>query len=88
MRSPSHSLSVLIAVALSLAAAGATAFAKPAADPPLPTLTEPAQAQAPSVYRARREALMKQMGDGVAVVFAGGSADGRRISSGLRLLSI
>ena len=45
------------------------------ADPPLPLLIEPSQNQAPSVYAARRAALMKAMGDGVAVVYAEGVDD-------------
>lgn len=44
-------------------------------DLPLPKLTEINQTQAPSVYSKRREALMKQMGDGVAVVYADGEDD-------------
>lgn len=46
-----------------------------AADPPIPALSEPHQAQATSVYAARRAALMKAMGDGVAVVYAEGEDD-------------
>ena len=46
------------------------------ADPPLPTLIEPAQTEAPAVYAARRAALMKEMGEGVAVIYAQGSEDG------------
>lgn len=46
------------------------------ADPPLPELIGPGQTQDPAVYRARREALMKEMGEGVAVVFAEGEEDG------------
>src|SRR5689334_19091703 len=37
----------------------------PASDPPLTGLSEPGQSQDPAVYRARREALMKSMGEGV-----------------------
>src|SRR5437867_13253591 len=48
----------------------------PATDPPLPKLIEPGQTQEPSVYRARREALMKEMGEGIAVMFADGQEDG------------
>src|SRR5260221_5133742 len=48
----------------------------PAGDPPLPKLIEPAQTEATSVYKARREALMKEMGEGVAVIFAEGQEDG------------
>jgi Xaa-Pro aminopeptidase len=48
----------------------------PPTDPPLPKLIEPSQTQEPSVYRARREALMKEMGEGVAVIFADGQEDG------------
>lgn len=46
-----------------------------AGDPPVPALSEPHQMQAPSVYAARRAALMKAMGDGVAVIFAEGEDD-------------
>src|SRR5947209_8441820 len=48
----------------------------PATDPPLPKLIEPSQTEDPSVYRARREALMKEMGEGIAVIFADGQEDG------------
>ncbi|HWY75935.1 MAG TPA: Xaa-Pro peptidase family protein [Verrucomicrobiae bacterium] len=48
----------------------------PPTDPPLPSLSEPAQMEDPSVYKARREALMKEMGEGVAVIFAAGREDG------------
>ena len=58
-----------------LAAIGPTA--SPAdADPPLPVLTEPAQTEATGVYAARRAALMKEMGEGIAVVYADGKEDG------------
>ena len=50
--------------------------ATPAADPDLPVLVEPAQTEEPSVYAARREALMKTMGEGVAVIYAEGAEDG------------
>ncbi len=54
------------------------AGAAPAApgDLPLPALTEPAQTEAVGVYAARRAALMKEMGQGVGVVYAGGEEDG------------
>jgi Xaa-Pro aminopeptidase len=45
-------------------------------DPRLPALTEPEQTEAPSVYAARRAALMNQMATGVAVVYASGEEDG------------
>jgi Xaa-Pro aminopeptidase len=48
----------------------------PTTDPPLPRLIEPSQAQEPSVYRPRREALMKEMGEGIAVIYAQGEEDG------------
>src|SRR5207247_7644100 len=48
----------------------------PPSDPPLPTLIEPGQTEEPSVYRARRDALMKEVGEGVAVIFAKGHEDG------------
>lgn len=45
------------------------------ADPTMPALIEPGQTQSPAVYAARREALMKAMGEGVAVVYAEGEDD-------------
>ena len=60
--------------ALALACAGWTTLAL-AADPALPVLVEPTQTQSPSVYAARRQALMKAMGTGVAVVHAEGKED-------------
>src|SRR5262245_17852410 len=48
----------------------------PNTDPSLPKLIEPSQTQEPSVYRARREALMKEMGEGIAVIYAQGEEDG------------
>lgn len=62
-----------------LAVAGSFAFLSASggeADPALPTLVEPAQTELPAVYAARRAALMKEMGDGVAVVYSQGSEDG------------
>jgi Xaa-Pro aminopeptidase len=56
--------------------ASSTGVRVPESDPPLPSLTVPGQVLAPAVYRARREALMKAMGEGVAVVFGQGSEDG------------
>ncbi len=57
-----------------------TLFAEPGraadADPALPALVEPGQTEAPAVYAARRAALMKEMGEGVAVIYAQGSEDG------------
>ena len=57
-----------------LCAAGAEYF--PATDPRLPKLSDPAQTEDPSVYRARRAELMKAIGEGVAVVLAEGQEDG------------
>jgi Xaa-Pro aminopeptidase len=54
---------------------GAVPLAAPAADPPLPVLTEPAQTQALSVYAERRHALMDAMGEGVAVIYSEGQED-------------
>lgn len=54
---------------------GACAAPPLPADPPLPTLIEPGQTQSPAVYAARRAALMKAMGDGVAVIYAEGQDD-------------
>ena len=71
-----------IAIALAMAGlmfssqASSTEVPVLASDPPLPALTEPGQVLAPAVYRARREALMKAMGEGVAVVFGQGVEDG------------
>jgi Xaa-Pro aminopeptidase len=48
----------------------------PASDPPVPALTEPSQAESPQVYQERRKALMKEMGEGVAAIFAEGQEDG------------
>src|SRR3989442_14048881 len=48
----------------------------PPTDPPLPTLIEPGQTEEPCVYRARRDALMKEIGEGVTVIFAKGREDG------------
>lgn len=65
---------------LTLAAAAALSLALPAtsfaADPVVPKLSEPGQNLPASVFAARREALMKAMGnEGVAVIFAEGSED-------------
>jgi Xaa-Pro aminopeptidase len=59
------------------------AGAAPSEDPPLPVLREPGQMQSQAVYAARRAALMKAMGEGVAVVYAEGQDDsaGHRQSS-------
>jgi Xaa-Pro aminopeptidase len=54
---------------------GAVPLAAPAADPPLPVLSEPAQTQALSVYAERRRALMDAMGEGVAVIYSEGQED-------------
>ena len=63
----------------------------PAGDPPLPRLIGPSQTEEPSVYRARRESLMKEMGEGVAAIFASGEEDGdgyRQISDFLYLTGV
>jgi Xaa-Pro aminopeptidase len=77
---------VLIAVILRMAMMSSSAAAPPrpahpasprtSGDPSLPELVEPGQTQSPDVYRRRREALMKEMGEGVAVVYANGEEDG------------
>ncbi|HEY4588283.1 MAG TPA: Xaa-Pro peptidase family protein [Thermoanaerobaculia bacterium] len=54
---------------------GAVPLAAPAADPPLPTLSEPGQTQPPAVYAERRRALMDAMGEGVAVIYSAGQED-------------
>src|SRR5216110_2457777 len=67
----------LMAACLALVVVSACAADNfPASDPTLPKLSEPGQTQDPSVYRARREALMKAMGEGVAVIYAEGMEDG------------
>ncbi|HSU54196.1 MAG TPA: Xaa-Pro peptidase family protein [Candidatus Dormibacteraeota bacterium] len=48
----------------------------PRTDPRLPELSEPGQTEASEVYQARRKALMKEMGEGVAVLYADGQEDG------------
>ncbi|HEY0457169.1 MAG TPA: Xaa-Pro peptidase family protein [Verrucomicrobiae bacterium] len=55
---------------------GTSAEPYPKTDPPLPKLIEPGQTEEPSVYRARRAELMKEMGEGVAVIYAEGEEDG------------
>lgn len=54
---------------------GAAPLAAPAAAPPLPALSEPAQTQATTVYAERRRALMDAMGEGVAVIYSEGQED-------------
>lgn len=66
----------VVAVALFLSVCGYAAENYPASDPSLPKLIEPGQTEDPSVYRARRAALMSQMQEGVAVVYAEGEEDG------------
>jgi len=66
---------VLTATGLAaLLASGAESY--PTTDPPLPKLIEPGQTEEPSVYRERRAALMKEMGEGIAVIYAQGQEDG------------
>ena len=67
-------LAMLGLVLVSRASFAAEAY--PVTDPALPKLIEPGQTEEPSVYRGRREAVMKEMGEGVAVVYAEGSEDG------------
>jgi Xaa-Pro aminopeptidase len=66
-----------VALFASLACPVSVPHAAPAtpADPALPALIEPGQMQLPAVYAARRAALMKAMGDGVAVIYAEGQDD-------------
>ena len=68
--------SAAIFLASCLAALAPAAESYPATDPALPALTEPGQTEATAVYQARREALMKEMGEGVAVVYNEGEEDG------------
>ena len=66
---------VLTATGLAaLLASGAESYAT--TDPPLPKLIEPGQTEEPLVYRERRTALMKEMGEGIAVIYAQGQEDG------------
>ena len=76
-------------IAILVATSALSTLRAVAADPPLPVLIEPGQTQAPAVYAARRAALMKTMGDGVAVVVADGAEDsaGYRQSSDFFFLS-
>lgn len=68
-----HTLfSVFITLCVTLLACSPNAHAS---DPALPRLREPQQTQSPSIYAARRAALMKAMGEGVAVVYAEGEDD-------------
>lgn len=66
---------LLVAAVLTVASAPAADLSA-ASDPALPRITEPAQTEDVTVYRARRAALMKEMGEGVAVVFNEGGEDG------------
>lgn len=66
----------MFAAALVLSSNAGAAENYPPTDPPLPSVIEPAQAEEPSVYRARRAALMDEMKEGVAVVYAEGEEDG------------
>jgi Xaa-Pro aminopeptidase len=63
------------AFALTIASTSVEARDATVADPPLPLLSEPGQLLLTAVYAARREALMKAMGEGVAVIYADGSDD-------------
>jgi len=73
----SVSRSTILVATVTLAVFGCfAAETYPPADPPLPKLIEPGQTEATSVYRARRAALMKEMEEGVAVVYANGEEDG------------
>jgi hypothetical protein len=73
---PLSNLIPVLVVAFILSGHTRAAENYPAADPPLPRLVEPGQTEEPSVYRARRAALMEQMKEGVAVVYAEGEEDG------------
>lgn len=63
------------AIAISTSLSTNLSYAAPTTDPALPALTDPAQTQNPAVYAARRQALMKLMGSGVAVIVAQGADD-------------
>src|SRR5262245_17723355 len=67
-------VALTVAVLVSAQAFGADAY--PPTDPPLPKLIEPSQTEEPMVYRARRAAVMKEMGEGMAVIYAEGREDG------------
>lgn len=68
-------VSVLL-VSVLLLSSGRAADSFPPTDPALPKIAEPAQTEELAVYKARREALMKEMGEGVAVVYNEGEEDG------------
>jgi Xaa-Pro aminopeptidase len=64
------------AAAILTSLSGWAAEEYPAGDPPLPKLIEPAQTQEPAVYTSRRRAVMDEMKEGVAVIYAEGQEDG------------
>ncbi|MEY4940227.1 MAG: Xaa-Pro aminopeptidase [Verrucomicrobiota bacterium] len=66
---------VLIGIFLGLNLSAAE-IAVPNSDPGLPLISEPEQTELPAVYKARREALMREMGEGVAVIFSESQEDG------------
>jgi Xaa-Pro aminopeptidase len=72
-----HLMSPLALIFLSLLLIPSiSAQVNPAPEVVIPKLTEPSQTEDVAVYRSRREALMKEMGEGVAAVFAAGEEDG------------
>jgi Xaa-Pro aminopeptidase len=76
MNRPLLKVIALLAITLLLLLSTRAAENYPASDPPLPNLSEPGQTEEPAVYRARRAALMDEMKEGVAVVYAEGEEDG------------
>ncbi len=71
-----NGIQCIIILVLGFRLGGSAADRFPASDPALPKLNEPEQTEEPSVYKARREGLMKEMGEGVAVIYAEGQEDG------------
>ena len=65
---------VLTTTMLGLHAFGTESY--PSTDLALPKLIEPGQTEETTIYRARRAALMKEMDEGVAVIYAEGEEDG------------
>src|SRR5262249_17959002 len=77
----------LAAMVLSFQAFAAESY--PPTDPPLPRLIEPGQTEEPSVYQARRAAVMEEIGEGIPAMLAQGrdDGDGYRQNSGVFYLT-
>jgi Xaa-Pro aminopeptidase len=75
MHPKASGLRVVLGLLIGLTASAAE-ITVPPTDPQLPAISEPEQAELPAVYKERREALMKAMGEGVAVIFSESQEDG------------